>query len=88
MVETDLTPQAREVIEPNGQEYEYHIAPNCNGIAYMAGFHLLLGHLGKKVGFAFRDIVFLEKIKKSLFPFYHTQKEEPGPDIWAIVGPN
>ena len=50
----------------------------------MGGFHLLLGHLPKKVGFAFRDIVFLEKIKKSLFPFYHTQKEEPGPDIWGI----
>jgi len=54
----------------------------------MEGFHLLLGHLQKKVGFAFRDIVFFKKAKKSLFPFYHTQKEEPGPDIWAIVGPN
>jgi hypothetical protein len=54
----------------------------------MGGFHLLLGHLQKKVGFAFRDIVFFKKSKKSLFPFYHTQEEEPGPDIWGIVGPN
>ena len=32
----------------------------------MGGFHLLLGHLQKKVGFAFRDIVFFKKAKKSL----------------------
>ena len=51
----------------------------------MGGFHLLLGHLQEKVGFVFRDIVFFKKPKKSLFPFYHTEEEELGPDIWAIV---
>jgi hypothetical protein len=54
----------------------------------MEGFHLLLGHLHQKVGTRCPDIVFFKKTKILLFPFYHTQKEEPGPDIWGIVGPN
>jgi len=58
-------------------------SPKGNGIAYMGGFHLLLDHLPKKVGFAFRDIVFLEKIKKSLFPFFTPRRRS----LALIFGP-